>query len=172
YQVSAAFTSSDSNYDNGTPATNTITITPRPTRTTVTVTPSTQSYGDKVTFAAIVAATGGVPATGAATTVTFMIGSQTMAGPLPLTLAGDGTLRAMATDVPLIETVAGQLAPGTRTVTAVLGAPFSSNFYVSHATTNLTITPRVSSPSDAGVYYTGAQVYWTTGPSTSTATLF
>jgi uncharacterized repeat protein (TIGR01451 family) len=146
------------------------TISKRPTLGSVVVTPSTQSYGANVTFTATLAAVG-MSASGAATSVTFYIGTQQMTSAIPLTLAADGSLTATSSSIALIETVAGQLAPGVRQVTAVFGG-VSPNFDVSSATTNLTINPRLSLPSDAGVYYTGSQVYWTTGPSTSTATVF
>jgi hypothetical protein len=150
------------NYTLGnTTAQTTANITSFGTTTGVTVTPNSQQYSDKVTFTATISPgfAGAVPA---ASSVTFYVGTQAMnATPIALTNSG-GTLTASLSDVALLETVAGQMSPGSKTVTAVFGG-VNSNFTVNTPTTNLNITKE-----DATATYSGSQ-YFATANSTSMA---
>jgi hypothetical protein len=129
---------------------------------TVTVTPASQQYSDKVTFETTLTPdqiNGIAPATG----VTFKVGTQTM-GTATLSAVG-GQLKATLASVALLETVAGQMAPGSRTVTAEFTG-VNSNFAVSNATTPLTITKE-----NARATYTGLLFVSTPSTSTNSATI-
>jgi hypothetical protein len=115
------------------------------TTTTVTVTPVVpyptqdgtcpkQQYSQKVSFTATVTpvCTAAGSIVNAASIVTFKIGTQTM-GTAPVDATGTATL----SNVNLTETVSGQLAAGTRTVTAVYSG--YSNYLTSTGTTCLEI---------------------------------
>src|SRR5262249_31940854 len=94
----------------------TVTIADNATTRTLTGTTPRQ-YSDLATFTATLspAIVQGLPP---ATSVTFYVGTQNM-GTATL-VAGGGILTGTLT-VPLLETVAGQMAPGAHTVTAVFG---------------------------------------------------
>lgn len=120
--------------------------------TTVTVTTPKQ-YSDLATFTATVAPAvlfGQSPAAA----VDFYVGSQKMGS--ANVIAGTATL-----DAALLETVAGQMAPGSRTVKAVFTG-VNPNFTVADATTTLVIDKE-----DARATYTGAMYV---GTSSATAT--
>ena len=72
------------------------------------------------------------------TTVTFKVGTQKM-GTADLEESG-GVLTGTLTDVALLETVLGQMAPGSHTVTAVFNGVDTDHFVVTNPTTTLTIT--------------------------------
>jgi hypothetical protein len=129
----------------------------------VTVVPSTQQYSDLVTFAATLspASAGG---TAPATEVTFYVGTQSM-GTVDLVDNGAGSLVGTLSDVALLETVAGQMAPGARTVTAEFGG-VNENFTVVDATTSLTIGRE-----DARITYIGDILVFTASPNTDSATV-
>jgi hypothetical protein len=141
-----------------------LTITQAPSTTMVTVTPGTQQYSDKVTFEATISPEqiGGVaPATGS---VEFYVGTQYMG---TAAWSVDGTqLKATLANKALVEVPAnpsnGQLAPGTRTVTAKI-LNKNPNFSVTDPMTTLVITKE-----NASVEYTGLE-YWST-PNASTTT--
>jgi len=122
----------------------------------VSVTPATQQYSDLVTFKATISPAS-IQGNPPALSVTFYVGTQSM-GTAPLLADGTATL----SNVALLETVAGQMAPGTPTVTAVFNS-VNTNFTVSNPTTSLTIKQE-----DATASYTGV-LYASTGSSTSTA---
>jgi hypothetical protein len=131
------------------------TITPAPVSTPVTVIPTTVQYSDQVTFTANI--TGGAPLVSggpqAAASVTFKVGTQTLnATPLALTVSGSDLTAALT--APLLETVAGQMAPGDKTVYAVFNSP-DNNYSVSPnpATTVLTITQENATGSYNGVLF-------------------
>lgn len=141
------------------------------TTTSVTVTPSTQQYSDKVTFVATVTpcGCGSLPAIGGL--VTFKVGTQTM-GTAAIVCGINGIGTATLSNVALLEPTpfgtapTGQMAPGTKTVTASYsgaGAYLASN---STATDNLTITCE-----DARAYYTGACYVSTSSPTSNNATI-
>jgi hypothetical protein len=145
-----------------TSATTTATITQAVTTTAVTVTPTGQQYSDLVSFSATISPdniAGQAPATG----VSFYVGTQLM-GSAPLVDMGS-YLEADLQNVALLETVAGQMAPGAHTVTAVFTG-VNPNFKVDSATTPLTITQE-----DARATYTGALFVSTGSPSSTTATV-
>jgi hypothetical protein len=126
--------------------------------TTVSVTPSSQQYSDIVSFKAAV--TPGVcgPIGG---TVTFKVGTQTM-GAAPIQPDGTAELNNIMLLGP---TATGQMAPGVKTVTAIFSS-YSSNYIVSNATTNLTITQE-----NARVDYTGPSYVPTSSPTANTVTV-
>jgi len=145
-----------------------LTITPAPTVSTVTVTPNPRQYSDKVTFTATLSPIS-ISGLSPATTVTFKVGTQIM-GSCALAPSG-GVLTCQLTDVPLLEPIpfgtspTGQMAPGSRTVTAVFGG-VDPNFTVNDATTTLTINKE-----DARAYYTGATFASTSCATCNTATV-
>lgn len=104
-----------------------------------------------------------------ASTVTFMIGTQTI-GTVPLTQV-NGVLTGTLANVRLREPTpfgtapTGQMAPGPHIVTAVFGE-VNPNFIVNDATTKLTI-----SKEDAVATYTGAVFASTACVSCNTATV-
>jgi len=122
-------------------------ITKAPTIATVNVLPNPQQYSDKVNFRASLtpaAINGTAPATG----VTFKVSSQVM-GTASFSVS-NGMLQASLSNVALLETVVGQMAPGSRTVTAEF-TDVNPNFSVTDNTTTLTINKE-----DARATYTGA----------------
>jgi len=124
-----------------------LTITKAPTTATVNVLPNPQQYSDKVNFRASLtpaAINGTAPATG----VTFKVSSQVM-GTASFSVS-NGMLQASLSNVALLETVVGQMAPGSRTVTAEF-TDVNPNFSVTDNTTTLTINKE-----DARATYTGA----------------
>ena len=101
---------------------------------TVSVSPSSQQYSDPVTFTATLDArfyTGGTPPT----SVDFYINDQNMG-------TGTATVEDYVTtwtlSVPLLETIPGTMAAGSKTVTARFNGIDSPN----NPTTTLTITPK------------------------------
>ena len=138
----------------------TVTIVDNDTTSTLTVSTPRQ-YSDLVTFTATLSPAivqGQAPAT----SVTFFVGTQNM-GTATL-VAGGGVLTGTLTDVPLLETVAGQMAPGARTVTAVFGGTSANATVNSPMPATLTITKE-----DADVTYTGLSFVNTATPTSSTA---
>jgi Bacterial Ig-like domain (group 3)/HYR domain len=131
----------------------TVTINQVTTTTTVSVAPTTQQYSDKVTFTANVTACSGITIGG---TVTFKVGTQTM-GTVNVLANGSATLTAA-----LLETVLGQMSPGSKTVTATFSG--SPSYTASSGTTPLTITQE-----DAGATYTGMLFVSTSSITSSTA---
>jgi hypothetical protein len=142
---------------------NTLTVNQAPTTTTVSVTPGTQQYSDLVTFQATITPDQ-IDNVAPATSVTFMVGTQTM-GTANLASDSMGGLVATLSNVPLLETVAGQMAPGSHMVTAAFNG-VNPNFSVNGATTTLMITQE-----DAAATYTGALYASTSSASSTTATL-
>jgi len=154
-------------------ASTTATITPAVVTTSVSVGPNPQQYSDTVTYTAKIA--GGAPmivnGPQAAQSVTFKVGTQTIATNVPFTVSGADLI---ATYVgPLLEPTpfgtapTGQMAPGAHTVTAsITGA--DPNFSLSNAnpTTSLTINPE-----DARITYTGPLNAATTSTTSTTATV-
>jgi len=141
-----------------------LTITKAPTTATVNVLPNPQQYSDKVNFRASLtpaAINGTAPATG----VTFKVGSQVM-GTASLSVAS-GMLQASLSNVALLETVAGQMAPGSRDVTAEFTG-VNPNFTV----TNPIATPALTiNKEDARATYTGLLFTTTATPTSNTATV-
>ena len=86
-----------------------------------------------------------------ATSVTFKVGSQEM-GTADLKEIG-GVLTGTLTDVALLETVLGQMAPGSHTVTAVFNEVDTTHFEVTNPTTTLTITKELARVTYTGSYY-------------------
>jgi hypothetical protein len=134
------------------------------TTTAATVSPTTRQYSDREAFEATVTPTS-VAGQAPATSVTFKIGTQVM-GTAPLVLSG-GVLKATLSNIALVEPTSpsGQLAPGTRMVTAVFNE-VSPNFTVSNPVKTLTI-----SKEDGRVTYTGPATVKTGCPTCSTATI-
>ena len=144
-----------------------LTITPAPVTSSVSVSPTTVQYSDQATFTAIIV--GGKPlVTGgpqAAVSATFRVGTQTM-GTANFTVIGSD-LVATGTYA-LVESVVGQMAPGVRTVTAVINGA-DSNFGISNlAPTNNTLN---IDKEDARVEYTGDIMKATASSSTRLATV-
>jgi len=129
--------------------------------TSVTVIPGEQQYSDRVTFTATVTPDGCAIAGNVGGTVTFRIGTQVM-GSAPV-LSGTATL----SNIPLLEPLpsgtlpVGQMMPGIKNVTAVIGGT-DADYLVSGASTTFTITKE-----NAVVDYTG-QEFASTGSATAT----
>ncbi len=144
---------------------NTFSITARPVSTSVAVSPNSVHYSDQVIFTATI--TGGyIGGIKAAETVTFKVGTQTMnTTPIALGISGSNLTATLTTE--LLETIAGTMAPGGKTVYAVFNLP-NSNYTVSPnpATNTLTITKE-----DARVDYTGDVMRATATTTTYSATV-
>ncbi|NEW80554.1 MAG: T9SS type A sorting domain-containing protein, partial [Gelidibacter sp.] len=144
-------------------------ITTAPVISSVTVSPTTVQYSDQVTFTARIV--GGAPIViggpQAAASVSFKVGTQLMnAIPIAFTVIGSdlvatGTF-SLLEPIPFGTLPTGQMAPGSKTVTAVINSP-DSNFAISptNPTTSLTITKE-----DALVDYTGDVIKATASTST------
>jgi hypothetical protein len=135
-------------------------ITKVSTTTAAAVTPNSAQYSDVVSFEATIspAAVNGL---NPATTATFKVGTQTM-GTANFALVG-GVWKATLSNQKLLETVAGQMAPGAHTVTAEISG-IDPNFAVSNPTASLTIDPE-----DAAVAYAGLLFVSTPSASATTA---
>ncbi len=121
----------------------------------ITVTPNTQQYSDLETFTVTIP--GGAPsvpgASNAAQSATFKVGTQEM-GTASFTVSGTNLVATLKT--PLIEagcTVKGQMAPGTKTVTAVINKPNANYTLGTVQTTTLTITKENATVTYAGLTY-------------------
>ena len=143
-------------------------IKPAPVSTSVTVSPTSVQYSDQVTFTATIV--GGAPLIDdgpqAAASVTFKVGSQIMnASPTSLTVSGSNIIAVLT--VPMLETIAGQMAPGVKAVTAEFNFP-NSNYKVSlnPASTSLTITQE-----DARLTFTGTSIVATASATSGLATV-
>ena len=135
----------------------TVTISDNDTTSTLTVS-SPKQYSDLATFTATLSPAV-VQGSAPATSVTFYVGTQNM-GTATL-VSGGGVLTGTLT-VPLLETVAGQMAPGARTVTAVFGGISANATVTSPTPATLNITQE-----NANVTYTG-QTFVTTLNATTT----
>ncbi|WP_207510372.1 MBG domain-containing protein [Longitalea luteola] len=115
---------------------------------------TTQQYSDKITFTATI--TNGAPvvtgANGAASTVTFKVGNQVM-GTVPLTVAGNNLVGILA-DKQLVEGLTGQMAPGTKTVTAIFNTPNAN--YGLNSSNNTSTCLLTIEKENADITYTGA----------------
>src|SRR5206468_10303565 len=139
------------NYTYNTTAVTTASITAAPATSTATVSPVSLQYSDRVSFTATICPGSALTINPTGSSVTFKIGSQTMgtvstwtAVVAPTCSTGSG-IQATLANVALLEPTpfgtapTGQLAPGTRTVTALLSG-IDSNFSTANSpTTTLTI---------------------------------
>jgi hypothetical protein len=124
-----------------------------PVTTAVITSATTPQYSDAVTFTATI--TGGAPvvtgADGAAVSVTFKVGNQVM-GTVPFIASGNNLVGVLA-DKQLVEGLAGQMAPGAKSVTAIFNTP-NANYGLGSSnntsTSSLTITKE-----NAEITYTG-----------------
>ena len=143
-----------------------LTITPAPVNSSVSVSPTTVQYSDEATFTARIV--GGAPLVSggpqAAVSATFKVGTQTM-GTANFNVI-DSDLVATGTYA-LVESVVGQMAPGSRTVTAVINSA-DSNFGISNLVPTNTLT---INKEDAWVDYTGDIMKATASSSTRSATV-
>ncbi|TWI48062.1 putative secreted protein (Por secretion system target), partial [Flavobacterium glaciei] len=143
-----------------------LTITPAPVNSSVSVNPTTVQYSDQVTFTARIV--GGAPlVTGgpqAAVSATFRVGTQTMG---TATFAVSGLDLVATATYELVESVVGQMSPGSRTVTAVINGA-DSNFGISNLAPTNTLT---INKEDAWVDYTGDIMKATASSSTRSATV-
>ena len=142
----------------------TFVINPANVATSVIAIPNTQQYSDMVKLCAVI--TGGAAllpgGPNAAQTVTFRIGTQIIATNVPLVVSG-ADLKANFTAALLEPSPTGQMAPGTRNVTATInGADPNFSLTNSAPTTPLTITKE-----DAKITYTGLTLVATTGTATT-----
>jgi hypothetical protein len=157
------------NYTPNSSTTTTANITPLAVSTSVTVTPATQQYSDVVAYCAKIA--GGGIGTLAATSVTFKVGTQVIAANVPLVVSGTDLVAKYSGQLlepsPFGTAPTGQMAPGVRTVTAVINGA-NSNFTLSNAqpTTSLTITKE-----DARINFTGTQLLATASSTSGLATV-
>jgi len=154
-------------------ASTTATITPLAVTASVSVTPNPQQYSDPVTYTATIV--GGAPLVSggpqAAQSVTFKVGTQTIASNVSLVVNG-ADLKATYT-APLLEpspfgtAPTGQMMPGARTATAVInGADPDFSLSTAAPTTTLNITQE-----NARVTYTGGLLVATSSSSATTATV-
>ncbi|THU31526.1 T9SS type A sorting domain-containing protein [Niastella caeni] len=134
-----------------TPATLTIAVVPVTTYVGTNV--ATQQYSDTVTFMATI--TGGAAvvtgANGAAVSVTFKVGNQTM-GTVPLTVSGMNLVGVLE-NKQLVEGLAGQMTPGAKIVTAIFNTPnanYGFNYSNNTGTCSLTVAKE-----NADITYTG-----------------
>jgi hypothetical protein len=151
----------------------TLTITTATTTSSITVSPTTQQYSDLVTLTATI--TGGAPlVTGgpqAAASATFMIGTQTMS--TANFVVSGANLVATLSNVALLEPTpfgtspTGQMAPGNRTVMAVINSP-DLNFSIGDLQPTTT-PPLVIKQEDAKAEYAGDMIVATASTTTSTA---
>jgi hypothetical protein len=156
--------SGDSTFAANSSAVLTQTVNKATTTSSMTTNPAQRQYSDLVTYQATltpVSAGGQPPATG----VIFKIGTQQLnATPIPLNNV-NGVLTATLSNYALLETVAGQLQPGTRSVTATFTG-VSPNFTVANVTKSVSITRE-----DARTSYAGPTNVRTTSPTVGTATI-
>jgi hypothetical protein len=135
--------------------------------TSVTVAPTSQQYSDKVTLTATISPVfASAPAGG---TVTFKIGTQTVATGVPVNESGVAEI----TDVALLEPTpfgtapTGQMASGERTVTAeFIGVSSDYVLVPASPTTSLTITRE-----NADLNYSGAEFFSTSSNTSNSATI-
>jgi hypothetical protein len=140
------------------------TITQASTTTTLLTSAGSVRYMDNLTMTArIKPLNTGSALTG---TVVFKIGTVTYApvSVIPIPGATDGTVQAM-----LIKQVS-QLPGGPYTVEAIFTSS-NSNYSGGNDSKQLTVVPRTATPYVANGFYTGDLFAWTTGQSSSTATL-
>ncbi|HEX6429982.1 MAG TPA: MBG domain-containing protein, partial [Niastella sp.] len=155
YPITAILNDPDNRLSNytvtNTPGTLTITVVPVTTAVITSVT--TPQYSDAVTFTATI--TGGAPvvigANGAAVSVTFKVGNQVM-GTVPLVVSGNN-LTGVLEDKQLVEGIIGQMAPGTKNVTAIFNTPNANyGLYSSNNTSTCSLTVIKE---NADITYTG-----------------
>jgi hypothetical protein len=157
------------NYTPNSSTTTTANITPLAVNTSVTVTPTSQQYSDVVAYCAKI--TGGGIGTLAATSVTFKVGTQVIATNVPLVVSGTDLIAKYSGQLlepsPFGTSPTGQMAPGARTVTAVINGA-NSNFTLSNSqpTTSLTITKE-----DARINFIGTQLLATASSTSGLATV-
>jgi cystathionine beta-lyase family protein involved in aluminum resistance len=147
-----------------------LTITTAGVASAVSVTPTSQQYSDSVTLCLTI--TGGAPLISggpqAAQSVTFKIGTQIVATNVALIVSGSNLKAtytgALLEPTPFGTAPTGQMAPGSRTVTAVINSP-DSNYTINNLqpTAPVTITAE-----NASVVYSGLS-YFSTCSSSSCA---
>jgi hypothetical protein len=144
----------------------TVTVAPKATTSLIAVSPDPQQYSDAVTFTATI--TDGAscaPESLAAESVTFYVGAQDM-GSADFEVSGSD-LVAILSDICLLDEVAGQMAPGLKTVSAEFHGLDESHYSVSQPDPiSLTITPE-----DALVEYNGQEYFSTPSASNCTGTI-
>ena len=117
----------NSQYAGSTSPARTQTVNAAATTSTLTISATSLQYSDRMTYeVTVTGANGAAPAQG----VNFTIAMQTMnAAPVPFVNMGGGTWKATYANVPVLETVAGQMLPNgaTKTVTATYSGP-SANY--------------------------------------------
>ncbi|GAB4093552.1 hypothetical protein GCM10028786_24790 [Flaviaesturariibacter terrae] len=132
--------------------------------------PGRRQYSDTLSFR--VRIVGGAPrvsgAPGAASSVTFLVGSQTMG---TATLTTDGAdLVALLPPKKLVEGLNGQMAPGNKTISAVLNSP-SANYGLTSVNNTLTDAGFSIDKEDARTEYTGDQIMGTANATAVNATV-
>jgi len=139
----------------------TVTVEPKATNSLISVSPDPQQYSDKVTFTATIE--GGAscaPDWLAAESVTFYLGAIEM-GSANFEISG-ADLVATLSDICLLEGVAGQMSPGTKTVSATFAGLDQVHYDVSQPDPiSFEITPE-----DAVLVYNG-QEYFSTPAATN-----
>ena len=152
----------DANH-NGSNATGTITITQASTTTTAMVSAASVRYKDMVTLTAKV-----VPLNTASLldgNVAFQIGSVSYGSASVVPIPGDLQGAVQATVIVQVSEL-----PGSYTVTATFTST-NPNYSGSIRTVPLTVVPREAAPYNGTGFYTGDLFAWTTGQSSSTATV-
>jgi len=164
YSVDVTFTSSDPNYIDASGA-GSITINQAMTTTTAKVSAPNVRYMDLITLSAIVVPSNdGSPLAGF---VHFRIGTEDY-GTAPLVLFPDDSYGAGAGQAVVIAQVKN--LPDDYTVTAEFTST-NPNYADSSGTTSLHVDPREADPYNGRAFYTGDLFAWTTGQSSSTATV-
>ncbi len=145
-----------------------LTVTATPATASVVVSPNPLQYSDLVTFTGLI--TGGVAGgQNAAGTLRVYIGTQELG---TITLAPSGTTLTGMLTVALLEPTpfgtapTGQLAPGARTVSAVIDDPNPNFALTAPAPSTLIVTAE-----DARAAYSGSMFATTADQSSSTATV-
>ncbi|MDP3915406.1 MAG: MBG domain-containing protein, partial [Bacteroidota bacterium] len=142
----------------------TLTVNQATTTTTLTLSGYQVRYVDNLTYTAKITPLN--TATSLTGSVNFVIGSVTYnAVVVPIPGATDGSVQAM-----VINQLPASLIPGNYPVVATFVST-NNNYSGSTDTKTLAIVPRNATPNAASGFYVGDGFAWTTGPSTSTATV-
>ncbi len=154
------------NSNNESSCTATVTVAPKEVTSLIEVSPDPVQYSDAATFTATI--TDGAacaPEFLAAESVTFFVGAQEM-GSADFEISGSDLI-AVLTDVCMLEDIAGSMAPGSKTVTAIFSGMDEVHYNISQPDP---ISINVS-PEDALVVYNGQEYFSTPSASNCTGTI-
>ncbi|HEY3387341.1 MAG TPA: hypothetical protein VGK46_12575, partial [Saprospiraceae bacterium] len=148
--------------DNSSSCTAIVTVENAPTTSTLSIDPTSQQYSDEVTFTVTIT-DGWTTCTDAATSATFYVGDQEMGTAL---FVHDGSDLVATLEECLLEGIDGQMAPGTKTVSAIING-INPDFDVAQPEdVELEITQE-----DAFVEYNGQEYFSTPSPTDCNGTV-